>query len=82
VEDPAPRPRTRWTPRARALALTIFILVGAVSAFVAALMGAVCDEPSFDCLREEGRNVVRIAVVSVPFIAYAAYRITRGRGPH
>jgi hypothetical protein len=82
VDDPGRSPRTRWTPRARAIAVTTFILVGGISAFVAALMGAVCDEPSLDCLRDEGRNVVRIAVVSVPFIAYAAYRITRGRGPH
>ena len=81
MDDPGRRPRTRWTPRARALAATIFIVV-ALAGFTAGLMGAICDEPSFDCLQDEGRNAVRIAVVTVPFIAYAAYRITRGRGPH
>lgn len=81
MDDPGRRPRTRWTPRARALAASIFILV-ALAGFTAGLMGAICDEPSLDCLQNEGKNAVRIAVVSVPFIAYAAYRITRGRGPH
>ena len=81
MDDPGRPPRTRWTPRARALAASIFILV-ALAGFAAGLMGAICDEPSFDCLQNEGKNAVRIAVVTVPFIAYAAYRITRGRGPH
>jgi hypothetical protein len=49
-----------------------------LGALLAGIMGAVCDEPSFDCLRDEGRNAVRIAVVSVPLIVYAAYRFTRG----
>ena len=80
MDGPGGRPRTRWTPRARVLAASIFILV-ALGGFVAALMGAICDQPSFDCLQDEGRNAVRIAVVSAPFIAYCAYRITRGRGP-
>ena len=74
-------PRTRWTPRARALAASIFVLLG-IAGFAAAVMSAICDQPSLDCLHAEGRNAVRIAVVSVPFIAYAAYRMTRGRGPH
>jgi hypothetical protein len=81
VDDRGRGPRTRWTPRARALAASIFILV-ALAGFAAALMGAICEQPSFDCLQAEGKNAVRIAVVSAPFIAYAAYRITRGRGPH
>ena len=80
MDDPGRGPRTRWTPRARLLAVSIFVLVGA-GGFVAALMSAVCDTPSLDCLQDEGRNAVRIAVVATPFIAYAAYRISRGRGP-
>lgn len=67
----------RWTPRARKLAVLVFLTL-ALAGLVAGIMGAVCNEPSFDCLREEGRNAVRIAVVSVPFIAYAAFRFTRG----
>ena len=70
-------PRTRWTPRARALAAIVF-LVGAIVGFGAALFGAVCDSPSFDCLRYEGRNAVRIAVIAAPFLIYGVYRFTRG----
>ena len=81
MDDPGRSPRTRWTPRARVVAASIFIVV-ALAGFSAALMGAICDTPSLECLQDEGRNAVRIAVVSAPFIAYAAYRITRGRGPH
>jgi len=72
-------PRTRWTPRARGLAATIFV-VAALAGFIAALFGAVCQTPSIDCLRNEGRNAVRIAVIATPFIAYAVYRFTRGGG--
>jgi hypothetical protein len=81
VDDPSRRPRTRWTPRARLLAVSIFVLLG-LAGFAAALMSAICDRPSLDCLQNEGRDAVRIAVVASPFIAYGAYRITRGRGPH
>jgi len=70
-------PRTRWTPRARTLAAIIFV-IAAVVGFGAALFGAVCDQLSLDCLQNEGKNAVRIAVVSTPFIAYAVYRFTRG----
>ena len=69
----------RWTPRARRLAVAVFFALALVG-LGAGIMGAVCDEPSLSCLRDEGRNAVRIAVVSVPLIAYAAYRLTRGRG--
>jgi hypothetical protein len=69
--------KARWTPRARKLAVSVFLML-ALAALVAGIMGAVCNEPSFDCLRDEGRNAVRIGVVSVPFIFYAAYRFTRG----
>jgi hypothetical protein len=55
----------------------VFFLL-ALAALVTGIMGAVCDQPSFDCLRDEGRNAVRIAVLSVPLISYAAYRFTRG----
>ena len=72
-----PRGEARWTPRARKLAVVVFLSL-ALAALVAGIMGAVCNEPSFDCLRDEGRNAVRIAVISVPLIAYAAYRFTRG----
>ena len=68
--------RTRWTPRARTLAAIVF-LTGAIVGFGAALFGAVCDSPSIDCLRNEGKNAVRIAVVSAPFLIYAVYRFTR-----
>jgi hypothetical protein len=71
------RGEARWTPRARKLAVVVFLSL-AFAALVAGIMGAVCNEPSLDCLRDEGRNAVRIAVVSVPLIAYAAYRFTRG----
>jgi hypothetical protein len=81
VDDRGRGPRTRWTPRARALAASIFVLLG-LAGFAAAVMSAICDQPSLDCLQDEGRNAVRIAVVAAPFIAYAAYRMTRGRGPH
>jgi len=74
-------PRTRWTPRAKRVAATVFV-VGALVGFVAALMGAVCDHPSVQCLRNEGKNAVRIALIASPFIAYAVYRFTRsGPGP-
>jgi hypothetical protein len=56
-------------------------LVGAIVGFAAALFGAVCDSPSIECLRNEGKNAVRIAVVSAPFLVYAVYRFTRG-GDH
>ncbi len=69
----------RWTPRARKLAVVAFFALALVG-LLAGIMGAVCNEPSLSCLRDEGRNAVRIAVVSVPLIAYAAYRMTRGRG--
>jgi hypothetical protein len=69
--------KARWTPRARKLAVLVFFLL-AFAALVTGIMGAVCDQPSFDCLRDEGRNAVRIAVLSVPLISYAAYRFTRG----
>jgi hypothetical protein len=72
-------PRTPWTPRARALAAFVFV-VAAVVGFGAALFGAVCDSPSLDCLQHEGKNAVRIAVVSAPFLAYAVYRFTRSGG--
>lgn len=68
---------TRWTPRARRLAASVFLLFALV-ALAAGIVGAICDEPSLECVRNEGRDAVRIAVVSVPFIAYAAYRFTRG----
>jgi len=55
-------------------------VLGALIGFVAALFGAVCDSPSIDCLRNEGRNAVRIAVIALPLITYAAYRFTRGGG--
>jgi hypothetical protein len=71
------RGEARWTPRARKLAVVVFLTL-ALAALVAGIMGAVCNEPSLDCLRDEGRNAVRIAVISVPLIAYAAYRFTRG----
>lgn len=71
------RGEARWTPRARKLAVAVFLSL-ATAALVAGIMGAVCNEPSLACLRDEGRNAVRIAVVSVPLIAYAAYRFTRG----
>jgi hypothetical protein len=80
VDDRSRRPRTRWTPRARLLAVSIFILLG-LAGFAAALMSAICDQPSLDCLQNEGKDAVRIAVVTTPFIVYAAHRITRGRGP-
>jgi len=70
-------PRTRWTPRARALAAVGFVLA-AVVGFGAALLGAVCDSPSLDCLQNEGKDAVRIAVIAAPFLAYAVYRFTRG----
>ena len=74
-------PRTRWTPRAKRFAAIIFVL-GALGGFVAALMGAVCDHPSVDCLRNEGKDAVRIALIALPFVAYAVYRFTRsGPGP-
>ena len=69
--------KARWTPRARKLAVLVFLLL-ALGALVTGIMGAVCDKPSFDCLRDEGRNAVRIAVLSVPLISYAAYRFSRG----
>lgn len=69
--------KVRWTPRARKLAVSAFLLL-ALAALVVGIMGAVCNEPSFACLRAEGRNAVRIAVISVPLIAYAAFRFTRG----
>ena len=73
--------RSRWTPRAKRLAAALFI-VGALGGFVAALLGAVCDHPSVDCLRNEGKDAVRIALIALPFIAYAIYRFTRsGPGP-
>ncbi len=67
--------RTRWTPRARTLAAIVF-LGGAIIGFAAALFGAVCDSPSIDCFRNEGKNAVRIAVVSAPFLIYGVYRFT------
>ncbi|MGH2795483.1 MAG: hypothetical protein ACRDKG_14395 [Actinomycetota bacterium] len=74
--------KARWTPRARKLAVLVFLGL-ALAALVTGIMGAVCEQPSFDCLRDEGRNAVRIAVLSVPLITYAAYRLTRGnRGRH
>lgn len=72
-----PSSRARWTPRARKLAVIVFLGL-ALAGLTAGIMGAVCNEPSLDCLRYEGRNAVRIAVASVPFIVYAAYRFTRG----
>ena len=56
-------------------------LVAAVIGFGAALFGAVCDSVSLDCLRYEGRNAVRIAVVATPFLVYAVYRFSRGTRP-
>lgn len=72
---------TRWTPRAKRVAAAVFLL-GALAGFVAALMGAVCDHPSVECLRNEGKDALRIALIASPFIAYAVYRFTRsGPGP-
>ena len=76
MDDRAGGPRTRWTPRARRLAAVIF-LVGALVGFGAALLGAVCDSPSLDCVRNEGKSAVRIAVIALPFLVYGAYRFTR-----
>jgi hypothetical protein len=56
-------------------------LVAAVVGFGAALFGAVCDSFSMDCLRYEGRNAVRIAVVAAPFLVYGVYRFSRGSRP-
>lgn len=56
-------------------------LVAAIVGFGSALFGAVCDSFSFDCLRYEGKNAVRIAVVAAPFLVYAVYRFTRGARP-
>lgn len=72
-----PEPRTRWTPRARRLAVSIFALLALIG-LAAGLIGAFCDEPSFDCIRGQGRDVIRIAVVVVPLLAYAVYRMSRG----
>ena len=81
MPDRAGGPHTRWTPRARVLVAIVF-LIAAVVGFGAALLGAVCDSPSIDCLRNEGRDAVRIAVIAIPLIAYAVYRFTRGGGRH
>jgi hypothetical protein len=54
--------------------------VAALVGFGSALFGAVCDSLSVDCLRNEGKNAVRIAVIAAPFIAYAVYRFTRSGG--
>jgi len=72
-------PRTKWTPRARTMAAVMF-LIAALVGFGAALFGAVCDSPSLDCLQNEGKNAVRIAVVVTPFLIYAVYRFTHGGG--
>jgi len=53
-------------------------LIAAVVGFGAALFGAVCHSPSLDCLRNEGKGAVRIAVVATPLLVYAVYRFTRG----
>ena len=55
-------------------------MVAALVGFGSALFGAVCDSPSVECLRNEGKNAVRIAVIATPFIAYAVYRFTRSGG--
>jgi hypothetical protein len=82
VADRAGGPRTRWTPRARLLAASL-LLIGAIVGFGAALFGAVCDSPSLDCVRNEGRDAIRIAVIALPFVAYGVYRFTRnGDKPH
>ena len=72
-------PRTKWTPRARTVAAVLF-LIAAVIGFGAALLGAVCDSPSLDCLQNEGKGAVRIAVVVTPLLFYAVYRFTHGTG--
>lgn len=72
-------PRTSWTPRARVLAAVLFV-IAAVVGFTAALFGAVCDSPSLDCLQNEGKSAIRVAVIITPFLAYAVYRFTRGGG--
>jgi hypothetical protein len=81
VDDRAGGPPTRWTPRARTIAASLFLL-GAVIGFGAALFGAVCDSLSFDCVRNEGKNAIRIAVIALPFIVYGVYRFTRSPGDH
>jgi hypothetical protein len=81
VDDRAGGPRTRWTPRARTIAASLFLL-GAIIGFAAALFGAVCDAPSLDCVRNEGKNAVRIAVIALPFIVYGVYRFTRPADKH
>ena len=72
-----PAPRRRWTPRARRFAAFAFLTL-ALAGGVFGVMGAVCEQPSLECLQNEGRSAVRIAVVAVPFIAYAVYRLSRG----
>jgi len=67
---------TRWTPRARRLAAIAFVIAMLVGGS-AALFGGVCDSLSLDCLRNQGKNAVRIAVIAIPFVAYAVYRFTR-----
>lgn len=69
--------RRKWTPRARRLAAVAFLALALLGGAVG-VMGAVCEQPSLECVQNEGRSAVRIAVVAVPFIAYAAYRLTRG----
>jgi hypothetical protein len=71
--------RTRWTPRARRLAAIAFGLL-ALLALGAGLVGAFCGSPSLDCVRGSARNVLRVAVLVVPLLAYAVYRLTRGGG--
>jgi hypothetical protein len=58
------------------IAASLF-LIGALVGFGAALFGAVCDAPSFDCVRNEGKSAIRIAVIALPFIVYGVYRFTR-----
>jgi hypothetical protein len=70
-------PKVKWTPRARRVAITAFAILALIG-LSAGLVGAFCDEPSFDCIRGQGRDVVRIAVIVVPLLAYAVYRMTRG----
>jgi hypothetical protein len=79
VTDPAGDGRKRWTPRARGLAAGLFA-IAAIAGFLSALLGAVCDMPGLDCLRNEGKDAIRVAVIVAPFLAYALYRFSRGRG--